>query len=570
MAKELSPEEKKIKEEKTKTLENAGITGASSEVVQRYGSANQAFLGTYDGINYENGTVLFKSLKEESARYYSEVKANPSRQYATLKTHAGNAAEASEVAIENSKRIINKDPARRITTDDLDPAKGGHRNHPLYDHVDVDKNGNPIAGTESQMKIKGDTAPEAHDKLMEKGKLLKDGTYKNEKYLDNDVKLKVQKGFAEDIKKTAQENIKSLEKQEKALIGKPGKEEELRKVQRQIFKEKQIAKNVEDSNVSNQESKDSVLKPKTTTAKHTLETSHEAGFEAAKTGAAIAGSMSFIRNIVSVVKGEKEPGEAALAVIKDTGTGTVVSYTTAFAGSQLQAFMVKASTKKIATQVGKKVVEKIVTNTALKSLAESNLPAQVVTATLEVGKTMKKYFTGEIDGVECLTELGEKGTGIVGSAMGTTLGAASAVAIFGKSAVIGQLVIPIPVVGGLIGGMVGYALTTSFYNEIMATLKDAKLAREERIRIEAECAEAIRMIREYRAEMEKLVSAYMIDHIMVFHEAFDSIKDALQIGDVDGFISGANMITRKLGKTPQFETFDEFDDMMHRASSFKI
>jgi hypothetical protein len=557
MAKERSPEEKekKNKREKGKTLENVGLAGATSEVVQRYGSANQEFLGAYDGINYENGTPLFKSLKQESTRYYTEVKADPSRQHATLKTHAGNASEASEVAIENSKRIINRDPTRRITTDDLDPAKGGQRHHPLHDHVDIDKNGNPIVGTESQMKIKGDTALEAHDKLMEKGKLLKDGTYKNEKYLDNDVKLKVQKGFADDIKKTAQENIKNLEKQEKALIGKPGKEEELQKIRRQIFKEKQIAKNVEDSNVSNQESKDSVLKPKTTTVKHTLETSHEAGLEAAKIGIAVSGGMSIIRNVVAVAKGNKEPGEAALAVVKDTGTGVAVSYTTAFAGSQLQALMVKASTKKVVTQVGKKAVEKVVTNTALKSLAESNLPAQIVTATIEVGKTMKRYFSGEIDGVECLTELGEKGTGMIASTIGAT---------------IGQAAIPIPVVGGLIGGMVGYALNSACYNSIVSVLKDTKLTRQERERVEAECAEAIEAIREWRAQFEKLVSQYMIDHIVTFHKAFDGIKAALEIGDIDGFIAGTNTITRKLGKTPQFETFNEFDALMKRGNTFKL
>jgi hypothetical protein len=551
----LTESEKKKQEEKTKTLENAGLGGAASEVVQRYGSANQEFLGAYDGINYKTGTPLIKSLKEESARYYRDVKSDPSRQYATLKTHAGNAAEASEVAIGNSKRIINKDPTRRITTDDLDKAKGGQRNHPLYDHVDIDRSGNPIAGTESQMKIKGDTALEAHDKLREKVKLLKDGTYKHEKYLDNDIKLKVQKGFADDIKKIAQENIKDLEKQERALIGKPGKEEELQKIRRQIFKEKQIAKNVEDSNVSNQESKDSVLKPKTTTVKHTLETSHEAGLEAAKIGLAVAGGMSIIRNVVAVTKGDKEPGEAALAVVKDTGAGVVVSYTTAFAGSQLQALMVKASTKKVITQVGKKAVEKVVTNTALKSLAKSNLPAQIVTATIEVGKTMKKYFAGEIDGVECLTELGEKGTGMVASSIGM---------------VIGQAAIPIPVVGGLIGGMVGYALSCACYNQLVSSLKEAKLAREERLRIEAECAEAIKMICEYRREMEAAISRYLSEYMSTFHGAFDDIKTALNIGDIDGFIAGANSITHKLGGKPQFNNFSEFDEMMNSSESLKL
>jgi hypothetical protein len=256
-----------------------------------------------------------------------------------------------------------------------------------------------------------------------------------------------------------------------------------------------------------------------------------------------------------VAKGDMEPEEAALMVVKDTGTGTVVSYSTAFAGSQVQALMVRASTKKVATTVGGKVVEKVVTNTALKSLAESNLPAQIVTATIEVTKTMKKFIAGEIDGVECLTELGEMGTGMVASAIGATLG---------------QIAIPIPVVGGIVGSMVGYALSTAYYNSVVSVLKDAKFTRQERERIEAECEEAIEAIREWRTQFEELVSQYMIDHIVVFHKAFDDIKTALAIGDIDGFISGTNTITRKLGKTPQFETFNEFDVLMRNGNTFKL
>jgi hypothetical protein len=533
---------KKTNEEKAKALENAGLAGAASEVVQRYGSANQQFLVAYDGVNYETGTVLSKSLKEESARYHAEVKSDPSQQYKALKTHAGNAAEVSEVAIENAKRIINKDPTRRITTDDLDKAKGGQRNHPLYDHVDIDKNGNPISGTESQMKMRGDNAQEAHDKLMEKGKLRKDGTYKNEKYLDKDVKLKVQKGYADDIREIAQEKIKDLEKQKKALTGKQGKEEELRNIQRQIDKETKIAKNVEDSNVSNQASKDLVRMPEPTITKDILKTSHQAGIEAAKNGAVIAGGMSLIRNIVDVAKGNKEPDEAALAVVKDTAGGAAVSYGTAFAGSVISGLA--KNDGRIYIENGIKILKPDVLT---QTLGKTNLPGQIVIATIEAGKTLGKYFKGEIDGVECLTELGEKGTALVSSAMFTTLG---------------QIAIPIPVVGGLIGSMVGYALSSACYGQLVSVLQEAKFAHEERIRIEAECKEAIKMIRRYRAELEVLASNYLSDHIITFQQSFDSIKTALQLGDIDGVIAGTNMISIELGKPPQFRNMEEFEDFM--------
>jgi hypothetical protein len=242
-----------------------------------------------------------------------------------------------------------------------------------------------------------------------------------------------------------------------------------------------------------------------------------------------------------------------------------MSYATGFAGSTIQALM--ASAGKIVKE-GKSTV--FIPNKYLNSLAKTNFPGTIVTATLEAGKTLGKYFKGEIDGVECLTELGEKGTGMLSSVMFSTLGAVGSVAVFGKSAIIGQLVIPIPVIGGLIGGMVGYALSSACYEQLIDALKEEKLAREERIRIEAECLEAIQMIREYRAEVEKVISEYLVDHIKTFHQAFGEIKKALKLDDIDGYIGGTNKIVRKLGKNPLFENFEGFNKLMDGSEPLKL
>lgn len=48
------------------------------------------------------------------------------------------------------------------------------------------------------------------------------------------------------------------------------------------------------------------------------------------------------------------------------------------------------------------------------------------------------------------------------------------------------------------------------------------------------------------------------------------MKNAMRIGDIDGFIAGANTITRKLGGTTNFDSFEEFDRRMNDPEPFKF
>ena len=137
-------------------------------------------------------------------------------------------------------------------------------------------------------------------------------------------------------------------------------------------------------------------------------------------------------------------------------------------------------------------------------------------------------------------------------------------------AVISQMAIPIPVVGALIGSMAGYALASASYDTLLQSLKEAKQSQERRAQIEAECAEHIALIRAYRTELEQLIQTYLAEKTEIFYVAFADMKSALQIGDVDGFISGTNSITRALGGSPEFETMDEFEALMHSEVPFTL
>ena len=70
--------------------------------------------------------------------------------------------------------------------------------------------------------------------------------------------------------------------------------------------------------------------------------------------------------------------------------------------------------------------------------------------------------------------------------------------------------------------------------------------------------------------MEKDIHEYLVGQYETFNAAFGSIKDALEIGDVDGYIRGVNSITHALGGTTQFETVDEFNDFMEGDEAFLL
>jgi hypothetical protein len=517
------------KEERARTLENVALGGSAYEIVQRFGEANKEFLVGYSGIDNESGKIYSRSLKN-----ISEYKVNPEYRKQNIKQQAGYAAEIKETSRENAERIIKGDKTRVVRTDDFEARNDrrfgkigkGKTQDQLYDHAEFDANGNIVDA--SQMKFIGKDPQEAVEKLI--------SSKKYQKLYDNKVNIEVPSDYYDSMKQDISKKVAQLKKKELALKARE-KHEDVQKIQQKIEKYKKLDKRLTKSNVSSKEAIEARLSHRLSTAKDILKTSHRAGVEAAKYGAAIGGGISVTRNIVAIIKGEKEPQDAVADVAFDTGTAALASYSTGAAGAVVKSFMGNASSE------------------LARDLSKTNLPATIVVATLEAGKTFKKFFNGEIDGVQCLEELGEKGVGMSSSAM---------------FAVLGQMAIPIPLVGAMTGSMIGYALSSACYKELLGALKEAKFAHEERLRIEHNCEEAIEAIREYRAEMEGVISNYLKEHITSFHAAFDNIKIALEIGDVDGFIAGSNDITRKLGGSVQYNTMSEFDVLMESAEPLKL
>ncbi|WP_314811678.1 hypothetical protein [Fusobacterium pseudoperiodonticum] len=514
------------KDNKKNGLLNAAIVGGTYQTTQKYGDAVKQHFVAYSGRDNETGINLVKGLKD-----IAEGKINPDYEFQNISQQSGFAAEVKEVARSNAEAIINDDSTRKIRTDDL-----GRINDQLYDTLTIDKNGNIIDGTGEQIKFLGSSkddpkglgnAKRAFDKLSSK---------EFKKYLDNDAKIVVPPEQYQGILQEADAEINKLSSQLDRLKNSE-KTEEFTKIENRIKDLKKLKENLKKASLTTEEAREARLSPKLSTAKDVLKLSHRAGLDAAQTASLIGGSVSIVKNITAVFKNEKNTGEAVRDVALDTGRAGALGYGTGFAGSIIKGAMQNSE------------------STYIRALSKTNIAGTTVNIAITSTRILTNYFNGKIDGVQCLEMLGQEGVGMVASAMFAT---------------IGQIAIPIPVVGGLIGGMIGYALSSASYGLLLNALKEKEMAHKERMYIESVCAEHIKMIREYRLEIEKIINQYLSNKLEVFNEAFTGIKNALEIGDIDLFIENTNRITENFGGKPAFSTIDEFDKIMLAKTTIKI
>ena len=268
---------------------------------------------------------------------------------------------------------------------------------------------------------------------------------------------------------------------------------------------------------------------KTASFNNIVKTGHEAGKLGAENAGITVLTMSGIMNFVAVVKGEKDSDEAIEDTIKAGGKAAVMGY--AMGGGM--------------TIIGHSLSD--CSSKFIQELVKSNIPGKIITAVIVTGDTLKKWGNGDITTQECLIELGYKGLNL---------------ATMGYSMAVGQALIPIPIIGGAIGALVGSILTGNYYSNLITRLKNKELEHLERQRIIEECHIAAEQAKVFRQELQAYLDSYFKDYKDCFDMALSSMRFAYQIGDADGVIASANDITRKLGGKVYYETVDQFRDFL--------
>lgn len=495
-----------------------GVAMSAKETVDRFGSASAEFIKGYRGVDNQTGQQFAKGLADIAKH---KVNADPLEAAKNIKQQAGFAAEVAATSRDNAEAIISGSKLRTVRSDDL-PQFG--KNHNVVDRVQI-LDGQIIDGSQAQMKFVGDRNTLFSRIAREDGKF--------ERY--RGIKLELPSEQFADAKEYCQEQADKLRAnaQQAEQHGKPDVAAKLR---REAANYEELGENVRDSGLTTEQAIKYRQNPAIETIRDIAQTSHRAGMEGAKIGAVIGGSVSIIKNVFAVAQNQMEWGEAALEVGQDALKSSAIGYGTAFVGSAVKGVM---------EQSGRE---------GIRVLANTSAPTLVVSVCLSLGSSVKRYVCGEIGEAEFLIEVGEKGAGMLSS---------------GMFAALGQVAIPIPVVGAAIGGMVGYTLSSIFYQSALDAAKGAELSRENLNRVRVIEAEA----RSHIAREQAALDAFMGREIPQLHEetrALFLVVDTVGDGGVDGLAAAVNRYATLLGKQLQFGSKTEFDAFMASDAPLRL
>ena len=186
-----------------------------------------------------------------------------------------------------------------------------------------------------------------------------------------------------------------------------------------------------------------------------------------------------------------------------------------------------------------------------RTLAENGFADCLVNASEEIIGIVALYFTKQIDADEFLIRMSRTGIGEVGVKVMKAFNI-DPQNFTSNPQMLLNFAAPIMAYQGLMGA----------YREYSKALDDLRLARESRMRVEAECQRSIEMIRAYRMEAEQRVSEYMNEHLDAFQSGFAAMDQAILANDPDGYIAGNVQIQQMLGAEIQFTNQEEFDALM--------
>ncbi|NVZ10363.1 hypothetical protein HW932_13945 [Allochromatium humboldtianum] len=275
--------------------------------------------------------------------------------------------------------------------------------------------------------------------------------------------------------------------------------------------------------------------------KSALTDMHESGKRAGKVGALLTGSISAVTGVHSLHKGEIEVGELLSRVAVDSAKGYATGY--------VVTAMSKGITYSTTYLLGESVA---------RSFARSNAPVAIAAGVVNASKSFVAYINGDIGGEQLLDEVSHT--------------AITSTSSFYYGA-LGQVAIPIPIIGALVGAGVGYFIGNMLHQSGLVALGDSRVvkeAKERRYAVQAMCLAVIPEIQKNRLELESYLESYFSQRKNDFLASFCVLDNSLYSWNPDEFVLGLEKINNQFGISLQFKSFADFDLFMSSDEVFEF
>ena len=233
---------------------------------------------------------------------------------------------------------------------------------------------------------------------------------------------------------------------------------------------------------------------------------NQAGKEEAVNSAIFASALSVTTNAVSVVKGEKDCKEAVKDTVKDTVTAAAAGYAT---------------------------------GAPMKQIALEHTEASIlVNGSVQIAKQVMSLASGEITTDEFIAKTAETAAYITAGYIGKCVGGA-----------IGEVLIPIPVVGAYIGQYVGEVVTTLICSNLIDTIRFSKEFEKRNSQVIALYKRAEHEIRASQNTLKYIINKENGNLVKNVSDGLQDILDGIKNNSYDSIYGGIINIGNEFGMT---------------------
>ena len=251
--------------------------------------------------------------------------------------------------------------------------------------------------------------------------------------------------------------------------------------------------------------------------------------EGLKYGAIAGVVFQGIKQTYNVAKGKKKANEALV----DGIVGAIeVSAKGAFIGG------------------GAKGISLIFRQCGQAGFAKTAGPAAIAASILELATLTRKLSNNDITKDEYIHQCGG------------TIFKSTSVYYYGMA---GQALIPIPVLGGLVGAMAGYVASALLYNSGLLGIGSNSIvasATQERIHSEKIANDSIKKMVEFKLKIQEIQNDYENDFNINLMEPLLNFEKCLHNNDYDNGFKLLLSLNKQYSSSLPFETFEEFHEIM--------